>query len=58
MREVRCKKCNKLLAKTRIEAIKKADSIVIEKVPYVIEFVIKCPRCGEMNTERSVEDEL
>lgn len=52
MQEIRCKKCNKLLAKTRIEAIKKADSIVIEKVPYVTEIEIKCPRCGEMNVRK------
>lgn len=47
MQEVRCKKCNKLLAK--IDVIGMSSHGVIQ---------IKCPRCGEMNTEKeSVKDE-
>jgi phage FluMu protein Com len=84
MREVRCKKCNKLLAKlydnkTGYIIINPQDGTIREcteppkdnkKYPFDLETLtrellesfameIKCPRCGEMNTNKkeSVENE-
>lgn len=61
MQEVRCKKCNKLLYKKdycggHIEVIKNKEEPWIWE-GYIPVIYIKCPRCGEMNTERSVESE-
>ena len=73
MQEVRCKKCNKLLARVgkketsyiRMD-IKNNTISEIAKPQTMTEtfdiapmiFEIKCPRCGEMNTKKeSVEDE-
>ncbi len=67
MKEVRCKKCNKLLARV-LET--KHSTVKIDFKKYTIEEVedsgkqpnlfdgflkqleIKCPRCGEMNTRK------
>lgn len=64
MKEIRCKKCNKLLYKidhplyaeveNDVEQIHVKDSAIYQ-TPIV---ECKCPRCGEMNTKKeSVENE-
>jgi len=54
MQEIRCTKCNKLLARyypletdldLTVKMIKEKHTIQAER------FEIKCPRCGEMNTK-------
>lgn len=56
MREVRCEKCNKLLAKTTGEAISKSESVTIHTYKNTIE--IKCPRCGKLNEIIITEKDL
>jgi len=59
MREIRCKKCGKLLAKVYDPTPNNECNIFSDFYEYCKKHLqIKCPRCGEMNTERSVEDEL
>ena len=51
MDEVRCKKCNKLLGKINPLVLKIHASVKeFDKNESIYE--IKCPRCGEMNTNK------
>ena len=58
MDEVRCKKCNKLLGKINPLVLKIHASVKeFDKNEGIYE--IKCPRCGEMNTNKGdVKDEF
>ena len=61
MQEVRCKKCNKLLAKVSDIETKYYDK-GFEEIPKptgnpkhkfdLFQLEIKCPRCGEMNVRK------
>jgi phage FluMu protein Com len=63
MEEIRCKKCNKLLGKIgaghRHGLTEYGDVGNIKKyIPKIedgnitVDYEIKCPRCGEMNTNK------
>ena len=63
MQEVRCKKCGKLLYKTKRDGSSEVEEdiehmAIKDDWPFGFAIECKCPRCGEMNTKKeSVESE-